>query len=101
MNWKCLSLQAALTVDGQLDSCSVLTLKLASTKYKVQKRWQQWQILKHFKNYFIVRWELNKARNKYCLWSCYVDNLVHAWVRANMNLGKQHFSGFLAILQQE
>lgn len=32
MNWKRLSLQAALLVDGQLDLRSVLTLKLASTK---------------------------------------------------------------------
>lgn len=32
MNWKCLTLPAALTVDGQLDLGSVLTLKLASTK---------------------------------------------------------------------
>lgn len=32
MNWKCLSLQAALTIDGQPDPCSVLTLKLALHK---------------------------------------------------------------------
>lgn len=32
MNWKCLSLQAALATDVQLDLCSVLTLKLASAK---------------------------------------------------------------------
>lgn len=64
MDWKCLSLQAALTVDGQLDSCSVLTLKLASSKYKVQKRCQQWQILKHVKIDCIVGWELDKTRNK-------------------------------------